>query len=472
MCTSVSRTTPDWAAENLRLSPSPRRHTISWLALALGFVLALGSHPLAALAAGTLSPGETLILTSLNNPMAPDDTSESCFAFSAGTCGTDPTGSRFGARTSALTSFSRGQASVSHAYEFEFDDGGLYDTVIPVRISGRAILNGFLALVGGGETHAKLVLEVRDLGPAGNPSTSGGVVIHEAVLASHGLQGVTVTGLNFGLKIEGGAPYIGAGAGPELKFNVELKKKVIRDTLDFGTQVLLRRGNLYRLELQLGAVAKKGATNGLALAQLRLGGPVTDMLDLDNWLDGVMQTIRPDLPVLSFQTANLLQDGLFANKETLSNGSGFANTAEHLSSVGPSADLPTTFLELVLQRFRNRIPAAVEEGLPRAGVEIEELSVTAADDQVELVGLWEIERSLARCSPLVSLFQPQQSGGQMEVAFALVRRLIAQSDAAGGLTSRASLALAQAEASRTDARYSRAYSELCRAYREVAKGSL
>ena len=472
MNTSSTRKTPDFAATTAKSSYPPRLWFVSWLALVFGFVLALGAHPLAARAAGTLAPGETLILTSLNNPVAPDDTSESCFAFSAGTCGTDPTGSRFGARTSALTSFSRGQASVSHAYEFEFDDGGLYDTVIPVRVSGRAILNGFLALVGGGETHAKLALEIRDLGSADNPSTTGGVVIHEAVLASHGLQGVTVTGLNFGLKIEGGAPYIGAGAGPELKFNVELKKKVIRDTLDFGTQVLLRRGNLYRLDLQLGAVAKKGATNGLALAQLRLGGPVTDMLDLDNWLDGVMQTIRPDMPVLKFQTANLLQDGLFTNKETLRNGSDFGDTADHLNSVGPSADLPTTFLELVLQRFRNRIPPVVEEGLPLAGVEIEELSVTAADDQVELVGLWEIERNLSRCNPFVSLFQPQRNGGQMEVAFALVRRLIAQSDAIGGLTSRASLAVAEAEASRAGARYSRAYNELCKAYREVAKGSL
>jgi len=105
-------------------------------------------------------------------------------------------------------------------------------------------------------------------------------------------------------------------------------------------------------------------------------------------------------------------------------------------------------------------------------VEIEELSVTAADDQVELVGLWEIERNLSRCNPFVSLFQPQRNGGQMEVAFALVRRLIAQSDAIGGLTSRASLAVAEAEASRADARYSRAYNELCKAYREVARGSL
>ena len=37
------------------------------IALGFGFVLVLGAHPLAARAAGTLSPGETLTLTS-NDP--------------------------------------------------------------------------------------------------------------------------------------------------------------------------------------------------------------------------------------------------------------------------------------------------------------------------------------------------------------------------------------------------------------------
>ena len=270
-------------------------------------------------AAGVLRPGETLILTTGNATVPADGDSDDmdpdCDFVAGGTCVTDLEQIRFGARTTAFESFSRGTATVFRYYDFDVDSGGSFDTPLLSQISGKAKLNGFVALVGGGRAKGSLTLKVIDLGPT-MAQQLGGRVIHKETLVSHELKGVITTGLNFGVKVEGGAPYIGAGAGPELKFNVNLQKELVRDGIGFGLHVLLIRGHSYRLQFELHALAKKGATRGLSIAQFfPLGGLVPDMLDTMNWLDGVKNTINAQMPNLKLEKMDVKKNSVFTDED-------------------------------------------------------------------------------------------------------------------------------------------------------------
>lgn len=384
------------------------------------WVLALALRPATSEAMRIIEPGDTLVVKTEGDGDNADGRGEDCVVFLLGTCQTDPTGDRFGVRTTASTTFNRGQGKVFQYYDFDVDDSTNIGTALLTQISGSAKLNGFMALVGGGQTNASLALKIIDLGPTLAQDPGGGKVIHKETLASHSLQGVAITGLNFGLKVEGGAPYLGAGAGPELKFNVTLNKKVVRDSLDFGFSTVLIRGHSYRLQFELSTLSKKGAVTGTAISQFKLGGPVTDMLNTENWLQGIKDTIKADLPNLkaevmslnplgstsfSFPKMDINQDddddgifSRFADKRALAGANigisglkqnyiaNFADTKAFLLARAEDAGLPTSFQEIVEKRFSNgALNNVLEEGIEKAGVEVLELSVTMQEDQVELL---------------------------------------------------------------------------------------
>jgi len=294
---------------------SRRRLIAAVPAFCIGALLSLGNAD----AAGVLHPDDTLVLRSAVSPNPPDGTGEDCFRYLLGVCQTDRTGDRVGARTAGALPFERGKATVSTYYDFDVDDSdGKYDTVLNAQISGIGEFNGFLALVAGGKVEGNLNVTLLDLGPtdlahAGNPQ-----VVVQRSLANHELHGTVTTGINFGITVEGGAPYIGAGASPELKFNVKLQKEVIRDGIDFGLQALVRRGHSYRILFDLTSVAKRGATTGAAISQFKLGGPVTDILDTENWLNGVRETILAKLPDLKPESMRIKEGlGWLRNKRMI-----------------------------------------------------------------------------------------------------------------------------------------------------------
>ena len=377
------------------------------------FLLVSALRPPSSAAFKVLQPGGTLVIKTASDGDNADGRGESCIRFLLGTCETDPAGDRFGILTTATTPFNRGQGTVSQYYDFEVDNAGDFGTALLTQISGSAKLNGFMAMVGGGQTEASLALKVLDLGPTLVPDVDGGKVIHSETLANHSLQGVAVTGLDFGIKVEGGAPYLGAGAGPEIKFNVNLVKNVVRDNLDFGFSTVLIRGHSYRLQFELSTLAKKGASTGTAISQFKLGGPVIDMLNTQHWLQGLKDTINADLPNMKSETMVLKSDGptwfqfpdlhimrgvgWFDNRYLESRNiyiSGFkqnylpdfADTNGFLQARALGAGLPTSFQDLVEKRFNERaVGNAVEEGIERPGVEVLGLRVTMQDDQVAML---------------------------------------------------------------------------------------
>lgn len=349
-------------------------------------------------AATPVQPGTTVVLRSdmLNNPA--DGTDASCGIFPINlpavttTCGTDQMGQQFGVRAFASQSFNRGQGTASQFYEIDVDPGDGSETPLLAQISGKTNLNGFLALVGGGQVKGSLTFKVIDLGPSDNIDYTGGKVVHRETLSSHQLQGAAITGLNFGISVEGGAPYIGMGAQPEFKVNIMLQKELVRDTIDFGVHVLLLRGHTYRLQFDTSVLAKKEAVPGLSIAQFKLGDDrAPNMLDPENWLDGIDGIIDTRLPAITAQPVEILQERalkdnvfqIFNRQRRLLGTPGFANSLDFLNKRAAAAGLPTSLREIVVQRLNKS--NLLTEGIAKPGTEIRELSVTLQTDQVEIL---------------------------------------------------------------------------------------
>lgn len=345
-------------------------------------------------AVAMIEPGNTLVLQGASVSTPPDGTDASCIIFPivslTATCGTDQGGQQFGVRTTARGTFDRGQGSALHYYDIEVDQGDGSETPLLAQISGKANFNGFLAVVGGGQVEGDLKFTVIDLGPTGALYPDGGKVVHRETMAKHQIKGATLTGPSFSLSIEGGAPYIGVGASPEFGFQVSLQKELIRDKIDFGIHVLLLRGHNYRLQFEAGAMSKKTGMPGLSIAQFKLGDDrLPDLIDPENWLDGVNNLLDTALPTIRTEAINILQENngifsLFSDKRRLSGAPGFSTAKGILNKIAANnPNMPTTFREIVEKRLKKS--KLLEEGIASPGVEVLELQVTLQTDQVEIL---------------------------------------------------------------------------------------
>lgn len=378
----------------MSFSPAISTSAISCATRACAVVLAITILTGNAGAVGTVHPNSTLVLRSASDANPPDGTGEDCFSYLLGVCQTDQTGDRIGARTATALPFERSKATVFTYYDFKVDDkDGEFDTVLNAQVSGAGEFNGFLALVAGGSASGSISVQLIDLGPFDLVGTVEEKVVAKQVLSAHEILGKVTTGINFGIKIEAGAPYVGAGASPELKFNVQLQKKVIRDSLNFGLQALVQRGHKYRLKFVLSSAAKRGGTTGVGISQFKLGGPVTDMLDTENWLQGVRETILASLPNLKPESMKIKEGlGWLRSKRMIEaelvdgngNSTTLGGTAQFLQERAAAAGLPTSFEDIVAKRFRQAIPDAVEEGIDRPGFTLDSLTVMLESDSVEI----------------------------------------------------------------------------------------
>lgn len=344
-------------------------------------------------AAQLIEPGQTIALTTVGEPMSANDAGGDCNFFLTGTCNTETgefgmVGDPFGARATVPIGapFSRGSASVFQAYDFDVDANGHSETVLLGQVFGSAKLNGFLAQLAGGGSAASLVVKIVDLGPSPPVDRSAGKVVLEKTLARHELQGRAVTGIGFDLKVEGGAPYIGFGGGPKLGVNIQAQKKLVRDTVDFGMQVLLVRGHSYRVKFELNVNAKSGGLGGLSIAQFqRFNGPVLDLLASQNWLDTLSGAVDAGLPEIQPEVMNLKRKAeFFTPKRTIDGAKDFTNARQILRQRADAAGLPKSFREIVTKRFRPP-PDVTDENINNAGIRVEDLLVTLQNDQVELL---------------------------------------------------------------------------------------
>jgi len=355
--------------------------------------LAVVAIPFAAEAGKLIEPGETIALTTVGERTSPDDVGGNCDEFLTAICRTDTgefgmVGDPFGARATVPISapFSRGSASVFQAYEFDIDASGRSGTVLLGQIFGTAKLNGFLAQIAGGGSAASLVVKIIDLGPSPPADRKGGKVVLQKTLAKHELQGRVLTGIGFDLKVEGGAPYIGFGGGPKLGVNIQAQKKLVRDSADFGLQVLLIRGHSYRVKFELNVNAKSGGLGGQSIAQFQqFDGPVVDLLASQNWLDTLSGAVDAELPEIKAEVMNLKRKAeLFTPRRTIDGARDFSDALQMLNSRAAAAGMPKSFKEIVTDRFR-RPPEVSDENINSAGVRVEDLRVTLQNDQVELL---------------------------------------------------------------------------------------
>ncbi|HVS30884.1 MAG TPA: hypothetical protein VMS98_05465 [Thermoanaerobaculia bacterium] len=87
-----------------------------------------------------------------------------------------------------------------------------------------------------------------------------------------------------------------------------------------------------------------------------------------------------------------------------------------------------------------------------------------------LIDTARIERQLVSCEPLVSLYLPENHGGQLELVVALVRDSIDRADAAGVETKDAEKHYGRAENDRGSDQFVQAFGSLCKAYRALTGG--
>lgn len=353
----------------------------------LFYILLFTNH----LFAEVLKPGGLYLLKSSNKALSIDGSGSDCTTFRPlySLCNTDQGGAEFGARTTALSNFARSNGKAMQFYTIEISGSSGEATPLLTQISGKANFNGFMGLVGGGQTKATLDLNIIDLGPADNLYPDGGKLVDSKSLASHELTGSSATGPGLSIGLEGGAPYVGASIDPSIKFSVDLKKKIVRDTIDFGLQVLLIRGHQYQLQFEVKTLAKKSAVPGLAVSQFMFDTDniPPNLLKLEYWFDGVKSLINTNLPnALDSSPVNITEEdggiwNLFAKPRRL-------DPINNRSGVGLLArlGLPTSFTQLIQQRMESSaLLQIIEEGIPKPGAELVELSITLETDHVEIL---------------------------------------------------------------------------------------
>ncbi|WP_417445625.1 hypothetical protein [Kangiella sp.] len=341
--------------------------------------------------AEVLDSGGVYVLKSNAVSLSVDGTDAGCTTFRPihSTCNYDKDGAEFGARTVALGNFARSNGQAMQFYLIELSEGSGEATPLLTQISGKANFNGFMGLVGGGQTKATLDLNIIDLGPKANLYPDGGKLIYSQSLASHELMGSSATGPGLSIGLEGGAPYVGASIDPSVKFTVDLKKKVVRDSIDFGLQVLLIRGHQYKLQFEVKTLAKKSAVPGLAVSQFMFNSDNVppNLLKLENWFDGVKSLINTNLPnVLDSSPMDIAEDkgGIWGLLDTPQRLNPINNRpgVSLLSRLG----LPTSFTQLIKQRMESSaLLQIIEEGVSKPGAELLELTLIVETDQVELL---------------------------------------------------------------------------------------
>jgi hypothetical protein len=310
---------------------------------------------------------------------------------------------------------------------------------------------------------------------------------------------------------EAGFPYAGAEAGGSIDADLHLEPilRFVRDDATFGFMTLLRRGHVYRVQVELSADTSVRVFGGTAIASFfspAAGGPVIpNALDPDpipttkgaenSWLSLLtpMAGAIPDLQVAkgnadvvcrsvdvgggTFDYASVWNQSISDVINPL--GFGFLSANEAARSFGGHALFSQLFAAppLSIGQLVRSSPflAARNEGafetIELPGVAVDGPTITLANDAVELAEQAKnraIEENLKQHEVLVSLYLPAAFGGEFERCTNLVSGLIAQSKAAGYITLDAELSLNRAMVARRRGKYRFAYQHLLEAYDKLA----
>jgi hypothetical protein len=161
---------------------------------------------------------------------------------------------------------SRARGEIMRFNDFSLDSSWDSETVIPGRVTGSIDVRGFLLLLGVGQAKVEVVAELLDIT---DPERT--IVVNCKEIAKHRVNSAMKPSVDVSLKVEGGAPYIGGGLGIGTGNLIHYELLKVRDSVDFGFDVMLRRGHSYRLVVKCKSESMLTAA-GLGLGAAPLGG--------------------------------------------------------------------------------------------------------------------------------------------------------------------------------------------------------
>lgn len=285
------------------------------------------------------------------------------------------------------TPLSRALTYVYQYNDFEIDAGDGSETVVSAQLSGTVNVKGYMLLVGFGNVREILGIDVIDI--TNDPNDLSNIVASETFRTYEldpdpGISMSTDVGA-----LLGSATLAEAKAGLSLGVNVPIAKKVIRENFGFGFNVLLRRGHTYRLLFSSQGRAKLGPNAGLGIASFwspianvppfLAGDSVLNvppsLIDPQVWLTSLdMPMLDKTIPKINFPDVGEFNFGNF----------GWFADFNDTNDVLRELNIPTNVRGLVNRFFSNIIP---DEAVAQPGVDLRQMQVTLATDQVELLNM-------------------------------------------------------------------------------------
>lgn len=364
------------------------------------------------------------------------------------------------------TSFRRAASLFFQYNDIEIDPGNRPGTLLTAQVSGAVDIRGFLVLIGLGQVEAKVVAKVLDV----TDDPDNGVVVHTHTIAKYEEKASFQALSGASIHVEGGAPYIGVGPGTLFNFSLEMKKQLVRDSLGFGFNVLVRRGRIYRVQLELESTAKCGSVCALATARFF---SVAESVLPPRLVDPELWSSALGLDAISLPNFKIGDKGFGLFKDAVericedANDDGSCTSLELLGTFGFPSSVGGV-VDRIVTEMGFGPGGANDEVLGFPGVDVTRLTFTVEEDEIEAIEDAAIEDKVAACISTVRLYLPAAFGGQLERVLGLVGALIEQSELAGLRTGKASTYLLDAQIDLTDGNYKRAYRNACRAYDALA----
>ena len=264
--------------------------------------------------------------------------------------------------------------------------------VLTAQLSGHVDIRGFLTLIGLGQSELDVTLEVVEVFGEG-----GQLFVHSQPLGSYELMGTFQPSVAAGFGVEVGSATFGqagVGAGGELGLN--LQKQVVRDMVPFGFQVLLRRGETYRVQLVASSQVKLGVAGGSGQVTFSPSFDVpTNVFEVAEWIDSLEIPMLDegfrnlDLPRtpgarFSFPTINTLLTDIGGFDVSIANGSLFPGitTSNTLNTIRTQFNLPETAREALVD-FYGSPTGRVEEGIAEPGIHFRSMQILLEQDTAE-----------------------------------------------------------------------------------------
>lgn len=479
----------------------------------------IAQAPLAGPGIAVLSPGDTFMF---GEPDGVDGTKD----FSGpgiAVLGTDiplPLDSPLSSLVAASGRLSRATTEILRFNDFTLDATWDSETMLEGRITGTVDVRGFILLIGVGQVKVEVLAELLDVTDPEDP-----IVVNCKTLSKHQVKSALKPSLDVSLKLEGGAPYIGGGLGIGTGNLIHLELLKVRDSVDFGFDVMLRRGHTYRLIVK-NKTEGTLTVAGLGLGFSPLGGKaIASFFDpaalvnnadvlipniIEDFMDRLLEIVENLKITTTGPRVNIPLFKLFDNKGECDGGDNdgdecitdadcdsndckgslfreiFNSLGWEIKTQGDSIrdlledrfgiDFGTapgedpTLCHLVDKFFDLADMLLDEEQIDTPGVTTRRLCVSIEQDQIELAERQRIEDGIDSCQPIVAHVLPAEFGGQLEKVFLLVDERITQTENAGLPTGQARSKFNQAEQARAGGSYKNAHMRLCQAYHQLLNG--